>query len=134
MKLGNLFWLIPDLDAAAVFYDQLFEQPGRRHARRLSYELHGVSFQFYALAPEEAQSYGLSGGPTQQAPRQGVTLVRERWEERLRRLELAGGRWLTPWGPAPWGGHMAHLLDPFGYCWELSSRASSTSAPPRQHS
>lgn len=121
MRVGNLFWVVPELESAAQFYDVLFEQTGVRKDRRLSYLIHGMSFQFYALGPAEAEQYGLLGGRSQEAPRQGVTLLSESWPDRLPRLEEAGGSWMTRWGRAPWGGWMAHLLDPFGYCWELSS-------------
>lgn len=120
IEVGNLFWIVPDVELARSFYDVLFQQPGQRTPQRLAYQLGDLSLHFYVLDDEQAQHFGL-GRSSHEPPRQGIKLVSRDWESRLEALERAGASWSVPWSTSPWGGWMAQLQDPFGYRWELAS-------------
>jgi predicted enzyme related to lactoylglutathione lyase len=132
MRVGNLFWIVPDVELARSFYDVLFGQPGQRTPQRLAYQLGSLALHFYVLDEEQARQYALGRNTPDEPPRQGIKLVASGWETRLDELEQAGGSWPVPWSRSPWGGWMAQLQDPFGYRWELASpipkRGSSSPA------
>lgn len=120
IQVGNLFWIVPDVELARSFYDVLFGQAGQRTPQRLAYQLGELALHFYVLDEEQARQFAL-GLTSGEPPRQGIKLVAGAWESRLEELEQAGGSWPVPWGRSPWGGWMAQLQDPFGYRWELAS-------------
>ena len=100
----RLFFVVDDLDQAKKYYDSLFEQSGIPSEGRLAYVLDGVKLDFYVLTPQQAEEFQLRPGNS------GICMERS--------PELQEG-WVRPWGPAPWGGSLAHLQDPFGFRWEF---------------
>jgi len=100
----RLFFVVDDLDQAQPYYDALFQQAGGRSERRLSYLVDGTKLDFYQLSDEQGQEFQLEPGKC------GICLEG--------RPDLKEG-WVRPWGPAPWGGSLAHLQDPFGFRWEF---------------
>jgi len=106
----RLFFVVEDLDRARAFYDPLFEQSGQLSEGRLAYVVDGVKLDFYRLTPQQAEEFQLQSGNS------GICLESN--------PDLNEG-WVRPWGPAPWGGSLAHLQDPFGFRWELIRQESS---------
>ncbi len=122
MQLSNLFFIVLDLDQARAFYSILLGQEAVLHKGALHYEVSGVHLHFYT----GAEDYGLSPGPCKS---QGISLHDPLWPARLTQLEAAGCRPIRPWGPAPWGGELAIVADPFGFLWELYAPAKSCDKP-----
>ena len=109
------FFAVTDLEKARAFYDLLFQGSGHLSEGRLAYIVEGFKVDFYRLTPEQTREYQLLPGPSQGC---GLCL---NYSGDLSQLEAAGGHWLRPMGPTPWGAQVAHLQDPFGYRWELQA-------------
>ena len=109
----RLFFVVDDLGQAKNYYDALFEQSGNPSEGRLAYLVDGVKLDFYQLTPQQAEEFQLQPGSS------GICLAGS--------PEFKEG-WVRPWGPAPWGGSLAHLQDPFGFRWEFV--ATKAKIPP----
>lgn len=129
MQLANLFFVVADLTRAKTFYDLLLDRSGQLGADSLRYDLDGLKLRFYVLSAAQAADFKLRSEVSGELPRQGLCLHSPDWGPRLHQLEQAGARWEVPWGPAPWGGFLAHLTDPQGYRWEIASPAIPRPAP-----
>ena len=105
------FFAVPDLERARAFYDVLFGKPGTLSPGRLAYVVDGFKVDFYRLSPEQSQEFQLGPGAPGGC---GLSLA---FEGRTEDLE---GQWLRPMGPTDWGPRVGHLLDPFGFRWEIS--------------
>ena len=105
------FFAVADLEQARTFYDVLFGQTGTLTPGRLAYLVDGFKLDFYQLTPEQSREFQLGPG----APGGCGLCLSYRG-----RLEELKGEWLRPVGPAEWGAQVGHLLDPFGFRWEIT--------------
>lgn len=102
--------MVTNLELAREFYDVLFSTGGQLSPGRLAYRVDGFQLDFYQLTPEQSREFQLDSGSPGGC---GLCL---RYEGALENLQ---GQWLRPMGPTEWGEEVGHLLDPFGFRWEL---------------
>lgn len=105
------FFAVSDLERARAFYNVLFQQSGKLTPGRLAYVVDGFQLDFYQLSPEQSREFQLGPG----AP--GGCGLCLKFPGNFQELE---GEWLRPPGPTEWGARVGHLLDPFGFRWELT--------------
>ncbi|MBN9417667.1 MAG: VOC family protein [Candidatus Eremiobacteraeota bacterium] len=104
------FFAVANLEQARAFYDVLLGQSGILSPGRLAYVVEGFKLDFYQLTPEQSREFQLGPGTPGGC---GLCL---NYRGPLEQLE---GEWLRPMGPTEWGARVGHLLDPFGYRWEI---------------